>query len=1354
MRWFLGTVATLLLVLAVGALVAPRLIEWNDYRGRIADAFAQRTGLQAEIGGDLHMVLLPRPTLFAADVRLSAPGDPAGPLATVPALRAELDPLSLAAGNVEPRTIALEAPDIRLRLGERGLADATALSERLLAVGESRLQNLAVADARLTVVQDGRPLATFAGIDLAFAAPGAERPGSLQLEGRWDEVPFNATLEVGALPASGQTTLRGRGELAGGLAQISYGGALTIVPEAAAPRSGGAADLSTEGQLNATVRDPAALLSLLWPQDEDGRQIPHEPLTLAARLIAEPGSLVVNNLDLRWGRTTIGGAAAAIVGPPVDLNLTLQVAGLDLDLLAPVAARLLPAVDGTLSLPASDRITFDIAATALRYRQSVVRRLQVAGVLEQGVLDLQELQADLPGSATLAAGGRLLTPGELPEFNGHLVVESADARRTLGWLGVDEALLPAAAPRRLRAEADLALDAGLWRVLDLAVEMDGTSLQGGIALRPAGRPSFSANLRLGHLHLDPWMPVLGHVLSQAADRGTAGAAAASRAVGERLADLAGLLAGVDSNLRLSLRDIAWQDSQLSEGNLDLTLVRGELSLTRAVGVLGDGLRTELSGAAAVAEDGGGLDYDLKVEAAGQNLFDQLQRLVPVLLPGAGTVPAPGAADEAAAAPGQAVPPAGPSRLALRLGGDARQALLRDLVFDLPGARLTGRGTLGLTAPVPTLVADIAWQVRDPRRFASRFANRLGGGDLLLYRQPSSGAATLTVDAGTLGISGLILELPALTATAEGRLNRTGTPRDFDLRIGLQADSPGALLDAAGLPVGESAGSGIAAAGPVSLIAHVNGTPAELQLQEARLTYGAAVLQLDGTGSLQPAPGLAGRLSLSAPELAPLLAGTGLTARAGADGRPLGHVAIAADYRLTDSALQIEGLKGRAGPTEVDAALALEWAGAAPVLLLDIGLAGLPLDRLQPGRPAALFAGILAGQAESAHRGRAPYAAGADLAEAAGRLRDRLRLDLALSATAISAGDGLFEDGRLELQVREQELTLEVLEGRLAGGRIAATGRVDARGLPALSLQAEVEAVDAAALVDRLTGLQGITGRTDGRLRLRTAGTTADAMLDRLSGQVDVTMTDGRMAGIDIAAIAAMLDRTPPEVPPPGALAAALGVPDADAAGGPAPAPDDRATAFETLSGQLFLESGVLRLQHVAAALAEGIASWHGSVDLPAERLDLTGTFRLAAWPEAPAIELEMEGPFADLQRRALTDAMRQYLAGRAAAARISAPVREPMPAEAAPPDESPADPPSPPQPQSAAPGAASGGDEAAADASVPPAGPSEDVGPGGTAGTDEAAPGNGMPEEAAPSSSGTPAPAPTPAPTPAAPSDS
>ena len=515
MRWFLGTVATLLLVLAVGALVAPRLIEWNDYRDRIADAFAQRTGLRAEIGGDLHMVLLPRPTLFAADVRLSAPGDPDDPLAIVPALRAELDPLSLLAGHVEPRAIALEAPDIRLRLGDRGLADATALSERLLAVGgsaeEIRLRNLAVADARLTVVRDGRPLATFAGIDLAFTAPGAERPGNLQVEGRWDEVPFIATLEVGALPASGQTTLRGRGELAGGLAQISYGGALTIVPEDAAPRSegGAAADLSTEGQLNATVRDPAALLSLLWPQEENGGQIPREPLTLAARLIAEPGSLVVNNLDLRWGRTTIGGAAAAIVGPPVDLNLTLQIAGLDLDLLAPVAARLLPAVDGTLSLPVADRVTFDIAATALRFRQSVVRRLQVAGVLEKGVLDLQDLQADLPGSATLAAGGRLLTPGDLPEFTGHLAVESADARRTLGWLGVDEALLPAAAPRRLRAAADLALDAGLWRVLDLAVEMDGTSLQGGIALRPAGRPSFSANLRLGHLHLDPWMPVLG-----------------------------------------------------------------------------------------------------------------------------------------------------------------------------------------------------------------------------------------------------------------------------------------------------------------------------------------------------------------------------------------------------------------------------------------------------------------------------------------------------------------------------------------------------------------------------------------------------------------------------------------------------------------------------------------------------------------------------------------------------------------------------------------------------------------------------------------------------------------------------
>lgn len=1255
MRWIVGSLATLIVLAALAALVAPRLIEWNAYRPRIAEALAQRTGLQAEIVGDLHLVLLPTPTLFATDVRLAPPGRSDEPLAVVEGMRAELAPLALLLGEVEPRAIALDSPAFALRLQNDGPAAAAALARRLLSAGGDRqvpaLQRISIRNGSLSVLRDSVSVATFAGIAADFTAPGTDTAGHVQVDTRWNEVPVSLSVDIGALPPSGASTLRGRIDLAGGLAQAGYGGTLTLAAsgDADGPAAAGPA-ITTEGMLSATVRDPAALLTLLGLPGDSAQGLPREQMTLTARLLAEPGTLVVNDLDLRWGRATAGGAAAAILGPPLDLNLTLHVAGLELDGLDGLLRQLVPDPAAGLTLPEVGRITFDVTATALRLHGSVVRRVQLAGVLDQGSLDLQDLRADLPGSASISLQGRLVAPGTLPEFTGKLALEAADARRTLLWLGLAEEALPPAAPRRVRVEAGLALDAGLWRVVDLAADVDGATLHGGVAVRPSGRPSFSANLRLGELQLDPWIPALSALL----DRRFAGAglpAGPPRSAGDWLADLGGLLAGADSNLRLGLRNLSWQKRILTEANIDLALVRGALSVNRATFAFADGMAAELSGTATTDEESGRLDYDLSLAANGRQLLDRLRQLAPVLLPGVASAAGAGPADGAVPAglPMQATAAGlgAPSHLALRLSGDTGQALVRDLELEMPGARLTARGTLGLAAPVPTLVADLSWQVQDPVRFGEHFAGVLALPDTILSRQPSQGSAALTVDAGTVAVSGLTLSLPGFAVTGEGRVGRTAGPMSFDLALAAQAASLQTMLRtlAPGRLRGAVADAPVQQDVPVTLVLRAGGTRAAIVLHEVRLAFGSTELRLGGSGRLDPEPAVEGEVRLLAPDLADLMTRAGLSPATG----PLGPVALVGRYTLDREALRMEGMEGMAGPVAVSAAVDLGWDDQRPLLRADIGLSGLPLDRLLPDDLDALGALILAAPADPALSPRLGDGAAGSPTVAPPMLLQGLAYDISIGAQGIEAAGGLIADGRFEAQLRDSELSVSVIEGRLADGRIAGSATLDRRGLPALTFTADLQDIDTLRLLPAIDGLGGLSGRADATLRLRMAGRSPAAMLERMSGQAEIALREGRFAGFDLAALAKEAMREPPAALPPAVLRDAL-----LAAGG--------VTAFQRLTGLLYLESGVLRLQQVETALAGGTVAWHGSVSLPARELDLTGTFRIDALPDAPAVEVEIDGPFDAPQRRALVDPMAQYLAGRATAARLTAPAASTVPA--------------------------------------------------------------------------------------------
>lgn len=1248
MRWILGLVTALVMLVAIAALVAPRVIEWDAYRPTVAAAMAERSGLRTAIGGDLHMVLLPAPTLFANDLRLYSPDQPDQERIRVESLRAELDLLPLLLGRVQLREIALHGPTVTLDLDEEPGWAAELMKERLRAlrpgatgmdqaaapaagaVGQE-LHDVAVRDGRVLVVRGGEPVVEATGLRLDFEAPRPGQVSRLAMEAGLGGLPVSLVLDVGQPMGGGGAPLRLRAELAGGLALASFGGQLL-------PLSGeGDGAPVAEGNLTITLRQPGSLLSALGLADGEPDAALQDGLAVTSRVAAGAGWATANDIDLRWGRATLAGAATAAFRPTLDLDIALQAAGLELGGLV----RHLPLQAGAAwpaALLAVDaRIAFDIAASTLRFHDSLVRDLHLAGVLQDSGLSLREGRAELPGGTRATLQGMASAPGGVTGFSGHLAVEASDLRRTLTWLGVRDEWLPPTRPRRVTAAADLTLDAGLWRLLNLQADLDGTALRGGVALRRTGRPSFSANLRLADLDLDPYLAGAEGGTSPLADVAGLPARLDER-LDERLGALGTAIASFDSNLRLRAENIVLAGQPLAEAHLDLSLVRGEMNLSRVEVLAADGMRLEASGH--LSAEPGYLAYDLDLSGeAGRlsALLDGLPLPERILRATAGTLPQPLLAR-------------------MRLTGDTGQAIVRDLHLALPGAELSGTATIGLVGAAPSLVSSLSWRVDE----ADRLPFEIGEQDLLAVLLPANGSGTFTMDAGSLSVAGLTLALPLLTLTGEGRYGRGSEAADFGLILGAQADSLPALLGGLGMTLDPSPRAMMDR--PLTLVLEAGGRGDEVVLRHGRLEMGDVRVQADGGGRLGAEPDFAGELRLEAEQVTHLLEGVGLSLHP-AD-PDLGPVRLTGAYRLGADGILMDILAGDVGPMAVAGGVGLDWSGPLPRLHGDLALRDVPLDRFLPESGADLDALLSSGNGP-ASPGPAAVAARPAGAAADGLLSrfTRVGTDLRVKADGVGAARGAFTHGTLLLHLSDRMTSIRELDGAFLGGRLSGQANLDWRGQPAVDLEAVATGIEAAAAFRMLGIASGLTGPADVDLRLRTAGDSLKMMLNRLAGQVDLQMSRGRLEGLDLPRLTALV-----ETAVDGSLSrdGPVGHP-LFRQREPAESVDRMAeravtsallggeTAIRTLSGALFVEGGVLRLEHVLAGLTGGDASYYGHVDLDRGQMDVTGSYRLDLDANPPAIDIRLVGASAEPDRQVQAGALATFVATRITASMPSEP---------------------------------------------------------------------------------------------------
>ncbi|NMJ44345.1 AsmA family protein [Roseomonas sp. JC162] len=433
---------------------APRLLDWEAQRLRVAAIAEARLGRPVGLGGPLRVTFLPQPMVEASRVHVGTP-DGNGLGITARALRLRLGLLPLLLGRLEPRDLVLVGADVRLPWPPE-------------TIGALRPPPwLTDFDARIESSRVSVGGAVFEGVAARLAAPGPLDAVRIEGSFTWRSAPVRFQAVVGRPGHDGVATL-----------DVVLG----VTGASASARGVLVAEGGFEGRVEASGSDIAALFAA-----------PSGAFRATGRLAVTGELAAADDLALDIAGVTGRGAATFRFAPEPRLDVALALARLDLD--AWVAAlRRAPQPPLPMGL--------DLSAEVAAFHGATLRGLR-GGVMREGDrLVLSNISTMLPGEAQLTASGS--AQGGRLELTGQ--VSGPSLRATLAAFGVPVDRFAATRLRAFEGTGRVDLDAAQLAVPELAGMVDGARLSGAGVLRFGVRPVIAAGLTFDHLDLDGLLP--------------------------------------------------------------------------------------------------------------------------------------------------------------------------------------------------------------------------------------------------------------------------------------------------------------------------------------------------------------------------------------------------------------------------------------------------------------------------------------------------------------------------------------------------------------------------------------------------------------------------------------------------------------------------------------------------------------------------------------------------------------------------------------------------------------------------------------------------------------------------------
>lgn len=634
-----------LLVLAVVAvLVGPSFVDWNSYKGQIAQQAMALTGRAVRIDGDVSLRVVPAPELSAAQVRVAnAPQGSEADMASLEQLQVRIAFWPLLKGQVQVESVSLIEPTVLFEVYPDGRNNWT-----FGAAGDAEKQTAAdPADPRPSQRETASPLSASGEDDtlridrLALRnATILYRDATSGVEERLDALDADVVAESLSGPFSlrGQVLFRGHDiefETASG--RWVDEGATQVSTTLFLPR------LQAKGQFSGTVSRHVEGISLRGKAKVSGDNLSTgltgfaltsdpvaalaKPFHLESVVSADEERVMADDLVITLGDSEISGEIEVAHQAPRRARVALNASRLDLDSLLAVAETL-PAGDAPgstalqsgsapvqssgngraegqasggapaapqngFAIPTDLEASIQLVVDAAIYRQQVLRQILFSADVTDGRLVIGELAALLPGGSDIALSGVLSTPAAVPTFDGRLDGAADNLRGVLNWLGVDVGEIPADRLRKTIFSSRVTATPQLVTFSDVDLVMDVTRVNGGVSIAVRERPGLGIGLAIDRLDLDAYLP-RERAEAPASSAGQTQTAAAPAEETEPQAGLArdtAASAGVagpdlsfldrfDANLDLRIGSLTYQGAALRDLHMDGTLQAASLALRK------------------------------------------------------------------------------------------------------------------------------------------------------------------------------------------------------------------------------------------------------------------------------------------------------------------------------------------------------------------------------------------------------------------------------------------------------------------------------------------------------------------------------------------------------------------------------------------------------------------------------------------------------------------------------------------------------------------------------------------------------------------------------------------------------
>ena len=405
----LKIVSGLVLLIIVAAIVAPMVIDPNDYREQIQTVVKEKTGRDLAINGDLSLSVFPWIGIGINDVSLSnAVGFKAEPFAKIQEANVKVKLLPLLSQQVEVSTVVLKGMSLSLEKNKAGKTnwddmvqsstepDATkdkpTEESSNLAMGTIAIGGLQIVDAKITwddaskgerysladldLTTDALSLGSPMGVELALTVDSSKPKATVRLKLNGDLV-INSTLD-----------------------KFDFQGITLVIDAAGDPVPGGAMTIDIASHLIADL--------------------------------ASGGSLTLNPLTIKFDDSTLSGNAAVnnFAKPTIQFDLAVDAINLD---------RYLPKPADTESGAQTTSVAPSPVAVALIPVQTI-RDLNIEGVFKVQSLIVNGLTAEEVSVKLVAKNGVLKSEQGIKKFyNGSYVGETVvDARQNTPRIIVTE----------------------------------------------------------------------------------------------------------------------------------------------------------------------------------------------------------------------------------------------------------------------------------------------------------------------------------------------------------------------------------------------------------------------------------------------------------------------------------------------------------------------------------------------------------------------------------------------------------------------------------------------------------------------------------------------------------------------------------------------------------------------------------------------------------------------------------------------------------------------------------------------------------------------------------------------------